>query len=284
MRVKGVINSIWNEFVYGGHLLSLGASAILYSTVLIFNKPISIPLLVLGYGINQVIYTYNHFKEAEKDALTNPERAKHVKQKKTKILFIFYLFLVIVSLIFLQDLGTFLFAAFLMAGGIMFTEFFKGLTRKIVGFKTFYASLFWAFLIILSAIYYNINYIPLIILLFLFVYLRFVLSIAFFDIKDIESDKRDFLKTFPVLLGRNKTLSFLHILNFISILPLVLGVYFKILPTFSLSLCLFYFYSFYYLRQAVSKSKNIRKLSYIMVDGEYIFWPLILFLSLIIFL
>ena len=166
----------------------------------------------------------------------------------------------------------------------MFTEFFKGLTRKIVGFKTFYASLFWAFLIILSAIYYNINYIPLIILLFLFVYLRFVLSIAFFDIKDIESDKRDFLKTFPVLLGRNKTLSFLHILNFISILPLVLGVYFKILPTFSLSLCLFYFYSFYYLRQAVSKSKNIRKLSYIMVDGEYIFWPLILFLSLIIFL
>jgi len=280
MRVKGVINSIWNEFVYGGHLLSLGASAILYSTILIFNKPVNIPLLVLGYGISQVIYTYNHFKEAEKDVLTNPERAKHVKQKKTKILFIFYLFLVIASTACLKSIAVALFVLFLVAGGLLFTDVFKGLTKKIIGFKTFYTSLFWAFLIILLSLYYNIGDFILISLMFLFVFLRWIINTAFFDIKDINTDKVYNLKTLPVALGRGSIIKYLHLLNLFSFAPLFLGVFLKVIPFYALSLSVLFFYSLFYLKKAVNSDVNIRKISYIMVDGEYLLWPIILTLSM----
>mgnify|MGYP000052318336 CR=1 FL=1 len=81
-------------------------------------------------------------------------------------------------------------------------------------------------------------------LLFLFVFLRWIINTAFFDVKDIEADKKDNLKTFPVVLGNKNFLRFIHILNLFSFSPIIIGVYFDTLPSFTLALCLFYFYSF----------------------------------------
>ena len=56
--------------------------------------------------------------------------------------------------------------------------------------------------------------------MFLFIFLRGIINVTFFDIKDIESDGARGLKTLPVMLGRERTLKFLHWLNIFAFIPL----------------------------------------------------------------
>ena len=281
MLIKKILKPIWEEFVYGGHLLSLGAAGILYSSAIIFNQKVSVPLLIIGYAMTQIVYFYNHYKESKVDFLTNPERVRHIEKFENHFLLFlgFYCLIFIISLIYLNNLKVVLVALAIMFGGFLFTIFFKNLTKKIIGFKSFYVAFFWALLIVLAGFFYNIHFGPSLFFLFSFVFLRWLVNTIFFDIKDIEADEKEKLKTLPVLFGKNKTLNFLHMINVLSFIPIIIGVYINLLPLFSLSLLIFYFYSFYYLERAKDKTIDIRSLSYIMVDGEYLFWPFILFLS-----
>jgi len=280
--IKKILKAVWDEFIYGGHLLSLGASGILAFSALIFNQKNSASLLIVGYAISQIVYFYNHYKEAKKDFLTNPERAEHIKKARDHflLLMVFYFSLFFVSLIYLNNLKAVLAALFICLGGLLFTDVFKKFTEKIIGFKNFYTAFFWALLILLAGFYYSIPLnSPSFLLLFSFVFLRWLVNAIFFDIKDIKSDKEEKLRTFPVLFGKNKALNYLHIANIVSFAPIIMGVLTNLLPLFSLFLLVFYLYSFYYLERAKNKKTNVRRLSYIMVDGEYVFWPFILLLG-----
>jgi len=280
--MKNFFKLLYEEFIYGGHLLSLGAVGILISSAFIFNKPINFFLILIGYSINQIIYNYNHLKELEKDFLTNPNRVKHLKKIKKINLFLFcvYFLIFILSLIYLKKINLTILVFFILIGGILFTDVFKKMTKKITAFKNIYVSFFWALGIFLIVVFYNIKDLIAIFLFFLFVFLRLLTNTIFFDIKDIESDKKEGLKTLPVLWGEKKTINFLYFLNFLSFLPIVIGVFFHVFPLFSLLLCLFYFYTFYYLKNA--NKKNIHKLSYIIADGEYLFWPIFLLIGKIL--
>jgi 4-hydroxybenzoate polyprenyltransferase len=99
----------------------------------------------------------------------------------------------------------------------------------------------------------------------------------FFDLKDYKVDVEEGLKTLPVLLGEDNSIKILHLLNIITFIPLITGVYLKILPLYSLSLLAFYFYSFYYLIMAkkASSSGSWGNLSY-LADFEFILWPILL--------
>ena len=284
-QIKKIIKFLWDEFVYGGHLLSFGASGILCFSAIIIDQKISIPLLILGYLISQITYFYNHFKELKKDILTNFTRVQYLKkfQKYFLIIFGFYWIFFFACLFYINNLAVVLMSLFIVSGGLLYTIFFKNLTKKITGFKSFYVSLFWALLILLSGFYYNISFTLPLFLLFSFVFLRWLINTTFFDIKDIESDKKRNLKSIPILFGKNKTLNFLHIINVLSFSPIIIGVYLNLLPLFSLSILIFYFYSFYYLEKTKKGKTDIRNLSYIMVDGEYILWPIVLLLGKFIF-
>jgi 1,4-dihydroxy-2-naphthoate octaprenyltransferase len=111
------------------------------------------------------------------------------------------------------------------------------------------------------------------------VVLRLFVNTNFFDIKDIDSDRKEGLLTLPIILSKENFLIFLHIANFISFLPIIIGISKQIIPSFSLSLLLLYFYSFYSIEKARRNRINIHFFSYVIVDGEYLFWPFLLFLG-----
>ena len=122
-------------------------------------------------------------------------------------------------------------------------------------------------------------------LMFFFIFLRGIINVTFFDIKDMESDGAQGLKTLPVILGKRSTLKFLHGLNLFSFLPLLAGVYIGIIPPFALSLFAFYFYDDYYLDKAeVVNNKGLRMISYTLADAEFILWPLVLLVGRALFL
>ena len=90
--IKKILKAVWDEFIYGGHLTSLAAVGILVSVAIVFNQKINICLLIIGYTISQIIYFYDHYRGAEKDFLTNPERAEHIKKMENHflLLMVFY--------------------------------------------------------------------------------------------------------------------------------------------------------------------------------------------------
>jgi 4-hydroxybenzoate polyprenyltransferase len=159
----------------------------------------------------------------------------------------------------------------------------KNLTSKIIGFKNLYVSLFWALSIVFLALYTNSKFEPTLLILFIFVFLRFIVSTVFFDLKDIESDKKEGLKTIPTVFGLRETTRLLNIVNLVSVLLLVGAILFRILPVYSASLVLFFFYDLYYVTWGAKKEKGVlRFISYVVVDGEYIFWPIIITFSKLI--
>ena len=277
--INKIINTIWNEFVYGGHLLSLGAAGTVFSVMIILEKWPDWQVLLMAYLISQIVYVYNHFEEADKDLVTNPERVRYLQKfaKYYRPLLLFYIILLLPVLVLFANLQTLLFALFLLAGGVLFTIFFKGLTKKIIGFKEFYVALFWAAGVFLPPFYYSFHLNLFFISFFLYIFLRSYLHTTFCDIKDTESDKSAGLKTAPVIFGQKRTLAYLHLVNFLSMVLLVGGYFLGIFPTFSLFLIVFYFYSFYYLREAGSGHiQKIRSTSYFLVDSEDVLCPMVL--------
>lgn len=281
MKIDNILKGIWNEFIYGGHFHSIGVVSIVFVSSLVLNTKITWDFLVIVYlGIHSA-YLYNRFKEFKTDFMTNPERTGYIEKYVKKIPFIILLsFLIIISILFYFEnfLGLF-FAIFIFIIGLLYSELFKDLTKKILGFKNFFIPLLFSSLIIFLVIYYSLSWNLALVLIFIFSFLRVFSNTIFFDIKDIESDKKENLLTLPIVFGKTGVFHFLSFINVLSSIPIILGVFLKILPQFSIALLLTIPYSFYYIEKSKKPGANFNFLSYVFADGEYVFWSFFAFLG-----
>ena len=275
MVIEKIVNSIWNEFVYGGHLLSFGAVSIVYAASILLDIRITWDFLLVVYLGTESVYLYNRFKEYKVDFLTNPERTEHIKKYVKYIPFIIFLmtFSAIVIVVYFNKISALTFGLLLLIIGLLYSLFFKKITEKIIAFKSFFISLMWSLLVLFLAIYYSA---PINLALFLFsvfVFLRFFVSVSFFDIKDIKTDKQEGLKTLAVVLKQSTLWQFLSIIAILAVLPLIIGVYLRVLPISSLMLFLTIPYTFFYFKQLENKKMSPSFLYNVIIDGEFIFWP-----------
>jgi 4-hydroxybenzoate polyprenyltransferase len=196
-----------------------------------------------------------------------------------------YTALLALLLVFFANVLMMVFVLILIFCGIFYTILFKDMTKEVPGFKGAYIASVWA---LAGAFFFNFHYSlewdVFSVLMFLFIFLRGIINVTFFDIKDVASDKKRGLKTLPVIWGKRRTLRLLKVLNLFGFLPLLVGVCVGIIPVFALSLLVFYFYDYYYLDKAgrISK-KSLRTLSYTMADAEFILWPVVLILGKALF-
>lgn len=282
-----LLRNIKNEFIYGGYLTSLGCPAFVLSVAILLNSTIDLPVLLISYLTPLIVYSFNYYGELEKDMASNPERAVHLSKKVRlyPLILGIYVLLLALLLVFFANYIMMTFVLILLFCGIFYTILFKDLTKQVPGFKGVYIASVWA---LAGAFFFNFHYSLswdfFSVLMFLFIFLRGIINVTFFDIKDLASDSAQGLKTLPVILGREKTLTFLHVLNIFAFVPLLAGVYFGLVPVFALALVVFYFYDYYYLRKAaVINSKSLRMISYTLADAEFILWPLVLIIGKALF-
>ena len=276
----GRSNFIWYEFVHGGHWFSISASAIAFSTMILLDINIRWELLLIIYLLLQSIYNYNHYKEIEIDALSKSDRPKHLKKYHHFLILITTLYCIgfLFLLFYYANFISFLFGVVLLLIGLLFTNLFKKVTKKVIGFKSLYVAFTLSLLILFTTFYcsYEINLLS--IKLFLLFSLRFVIGASFSDIKDVEVDKKQDLLTFAVYFGKDRFLIFLHILNFITFIHLFLTIV-EISSSFLLFLIFTFVYTFYFIQRARNPKINIQYLTSIIVDGEFIFWPFFLIIG-----
>ncbi len=284
---NGYFNLILKEIIHGGYLTALGAPALVLTTSIITQSGINIPLLIISYLIPLLIYSYDYMSDLDKDIECNKERYKHLQKKKKyyPLIMIFYILLLISLLLCFSNYKLILFIIFISLGGLLYATVLKGLTKKIPIFKNIYTVLTWSLGgTLFVPLQYSLTISLPFIIVFVFINMKGMINAIFFDLKDSLSDSKEGLKTLPVILGNSNAIKILHLLNFASFIPLIIAVILKIIPLVTLSLLIFFFYSFYYLKKAQSSTNDQLwvKLGSI-ADFEFIFWPLVLLSSILIF-
>ena len=286
MTIKKSLKFAWKEFIYGGHLPSLGAAAIVIFSGILLNIKITWDCLLLVYLIFYLIYLYNRFKEINIDHLTNPQRTKHLITcfSKTPKIFYVIIFIITGSLIYFSNIRALIFSLFLLLFGLLYTVVFKKITQKVAIFKNLFVAIVFSLLVIYPLIYYpqssthSILFIAL--LIAVFVYFKALMMQIFLDVKDIESDKKQKLLTLPVIFGKEKTLNILMAISILATapIPVLFSLYFDILPLSVLMLLFTIPFNFYCFQWA--KRKNYY--SYLLESSEFILWPILIIIGKII--
>ena len=272
---------IKKEFIHGGHVLALGSSLVAVSVMILNGMFLKWEFLPIIYLITLCIYNFDHYREMEKDFSDNLGRVNHLfKYKKIlPILITTYGISSIALLIMFGNLESIIFGIVFLSMGIVYSYKVKKLTSKILAFKNFYTASAVALSALFTVIYcgFQINW--LFFVIFVFLFLRFFVNTSFCDIKDMQTDKKHGILTLPLFLGKNYFLKLLHIINFISLGVLISAIILEILPLYSIFLVFVNIYCFYYINKSKCPKINITSLSDIIVDGEFIFWPIFLIIG-----
>ena len=235
---------------------------------------------LISYLLPLIIYSYDYYKDIDKDIKNSSERATFLKRKADRYPFVFTFYsLFLVSLLVLySNWGRVVFIAAIMAGGILYNVVLKNLTKKIPAFKNMFTALTWALVgAFFPLFYYSMGINLSFIIAFLFIFMRVMNNVMFFDLKDMENDMSEGLKTLPVMLGKKGAINVLHALNIISFIPLIIGVYFNIIDIRGIFLLIFLFYSYFYINKAnLASSNELEKTAHTLADLEFILWPVVL--------
>ncbi|MGZ7108304.1 MAG: UbiA family prenyltransferase [Methanobacterium sp.] len=235
---------------------------------------------MISYLIPLIVYSYDYYKDIDKDIKNDSSRATYLKKKSKNYpyLLCFYIILLVSLLIIYSNLSLISLIMAIIIAGILYNYLFKDLTKKIPAFKNVYTAVTWAIGgAFFPFFYYSLQIDLAVIIMFVFIFFKCLIDIIFFDLKDVDNDKANGIKTLPVLLGKKSTINILHIVNVVSFIPLLLGIYFNIINFYAISLLIFCFYGYYYINKASSASSNeLESTAYTLADSEFILWPLLL--------
>lgn len=170
---------------------------------------------------------------------------------------------------------------FLLLFGWLYTVVFKKMTQKIIIFKDLFVSAVFVLLVFFPIIYYSypltISLLSIALLIMVFIYFKAFMMQVFLDVKDIESDKKENLLTFPVIFGKEKMLNILGIISLLSTapIPIIFSLYFNIFPISTLILLLTIPFNLF----CFSQAKNQKYSSYVLESSEFILWPILIIIG-----
>lgn len=277
--LRKILESVWNEIVFGSHMAALVGVFIILILIVLAGKPVSFLFLLTIYMTAYIIYAYDRYKGIKEDSIDNPARSNYLQSRllKIRIFILSYLILLILFSYYNSEKIISLYTFGLLGLGLLYTLFFKNFTKKIIAFKSLYVAGWWISLIPFYTVYHSVQWNASFTLFIIFLFLRLFVGINFFDLKDILSDGKRGLKTLGVLLGIETTEKILKIINILSAIPILLGIFWKILPLYSIALLISLPYTILYFKKL--KQGNISKefLYYVMVNAESTVWLATLF-------
>lgn len=276
-----------NEFVHGGYFTALAGPAMASTGALLTNNHLAIPLLLITFIMPLMVYSFDYYKDMDGDKESNPERAATLNKKAKIYPYIIGSYIAILAglLVIFANWELISFVLLLILLGALYPVGLKKITKVIPGFKNIYTMLVWSMMGAFSAALFNHQSINLAeILVLAFIFFKTLPDAIFFDLKDIENDRKEGLKTIPVLLGKKRTINFLYGFNILAFIPIFIGIYLNILPVYSALLLIFLLYGVCYLKKGseINDNNDMIMFSYIIADGECLLWPFIILIGSII--
>lgn len=259
----------------------LSASGLLklYFSFLFFGITPKINLLFAIFLVTYGTYSLNRLTDKEEDAVNSPMRSRYI-QSNEKLLTI----LAVISYITALLLGWFenIFASCillipLLTGIIYSTSIFSvfGIPRlkDVFVVKSLLVAISWTIVVaFLPAICFSENLIVVLSILFFFFIKSFVNTVLF-DVRDMEGDAQNNVKTIPVVVGIFKTKRLLLIIQ--SVLVIWLLLVFDLFSTYNIILVVSIIYGYFYIVYFCNPKNHKGFLLDILVDGEWIIMGLL---------
>lgn len=232
-----------------GHLTSLGAVSVAFATMLVLNIKLNWKALVAVYSAAETIYLFNFYKDMKvKNQFTILSKNKNFlpTMQGVIVFFIFLFFLIFIGTLLIAQQGELLvFGIPIILCGIIYNIFLKKLTQKLIGFKDFFVSFWWALIVPFIASFADNFQNASLFLFFLFILINVLIHEIILGITDTEEDFRESLRTFPLSLRKSVLIQLLAFFTFLGVMPVILGVYLGLFPWYSSILIFTFPYNFF---------------------------------------
>jgi 4-hydroxybenzoate polyprenyltransferase len=184
-------------------LVSLSATGVAVSTSLLADLPLSVLPLGIVFAVTLFVYSFNRIADRSEDARNLPGRAAFVDRYGRALLAVgglLYLAVFVATLLRGVPGGPALAIPALVA--VLYSV--VGLKRVLL-VKNLAVGLSWGFIPLGVGVYHGVLWTVDILFTAAFVTLMLTVAAAVFDIKDIEGDRAEGIRTVPIVLGVDRT-------------------------------------------------------------------------------
>lgn len=251
-----------------------------YSTFLLYNINIDFNLLLSSFLLTFTVYSLDKLSNIEEDSISLPERAGFIsRHKKIFIYATVASYVIALSLAFLKNILALFVILFPLCMGLIYSIKIANVRLKdIPALKNISIAASWAVVGTFLPLAVSSEHLPPIALIFYFVFIKCLINTVLFDVRDIEGDNVNGVRTIPVIFGLKKTKILLLFLNSTLILWLIISYSKSFFHQYVFVLIFSIFYGYWYTFYFCRKDKKISKSLDLLVDGEWIYIGIFLFL------
>lgn len=276
------------EFVIHSSLfVGLVGMAMLFTSQSLLGLPASLELLLIAFLISFSAYNINRKTDTKEDRISHPERTAFLNMYYTYIrivasvayiiaLFIAFSNSLVVGLIVLLPLISVHLYSIPWIPAFTTTRL-----KNIFVVKNTTVAIVWAMgVTLLPLAYYEKPLTLTSMAVFFYIFLKVFGNTVTFDIRDVTGDTVHNIRTIPIKVGIANTKKILTLINLVSFCIIIVSVLYNLLTpaAYLVSFVVIYTQIYIYL---ISKT-NIRFLTDVLADGEYIVMCLLALLSMLV--
>ena len=280
LYIKIFLNKV---YLYLSNLVSfLSLSSILialigillpYFTFLLYEIKIDFNLLLSSFLLTFSVYSLDKLSNIKEDSISLPERAGFISNYSKLFTYATVAsYIVALTLTLLINTLAFYVILFPLCMGLIYSIKISNFRLKdIPALKNISIAVSWAVVGTFLPLAVSFEFLTLVALIFYFVFIKCFINTVLFDIRDIEGDSANGVRTIPVIFGVNKTKNLLLVLNSTLIAWIMIsysqGFFHQYLFVLMFSIFYGYWYIVYFCRKDIKIGKSLD----LLVDGEWIY-------------
>ncbi|MHC1574116.1 MAG: UbiA family prenyltransferase [Candidatus Syntropharchaeales archaeon] len=243
-----------------------------YFSFSLYEIDVNYNLLLASFLLTFTVYNLDKVTGIEEDSINVPERAGFIEKNKRCIIFaVIIAYLIALTLSFLQSPFAIFIILFPFCIGIVYSIKISNFRLKdVTGVKNITVALSWAVIGTFLPSVVSFRGSTLILLFFYYFFTKCFINTVLFDVRDIEGDRINNVKTIPVVFGMKNTRRFLLILNS-TLIPWLIhsytgGLFHRYIPALIFGIIYGYWYILHFCRDGLKIGGSID----FLVDGEWI--------------
>ena len=206
--------------VHSNVFIAVSATSVALTTVLLADlRPDPVPLFIV-FAATLFVYSFNRITDIAEDEENVPSRARFTR-RYGRVLFAvgIVLYVAAVAVAFVLDLPGAPFVALPVVVGVVYSV---GRAKRVLLIKNLIVGFAWGAIPLGVGVYYGVLFDAEVLFLTFFFFVTLTVAAALFDIKDIEGDRREGIRTVPNVYGPRATRR-ASAAVFVALLPVVVA-------------------------------------------------------------
>lgn len=267
----GPLRALAAFLVHSNLFISIAATSVAFSTMRLADlSPDPIPLFIV-FAATLFVYSLNRLTDIEEDAQNVPGRAVFT-ERYGRMFFVggALLYVVAIAVAFVQGLTG---APFLLLPVIVAALYSLLRVKQLLLVKNLIVGISWGIIPLGVGVYYDVVRTPEILVSAGVITVMLTVAAAVFDIKDIEGDEREGIRTVPIAFGVRATKVGAMVVTIAVALAVLALIAWGIVPRMFLTFLAFLGYIAAYIPFA---TEDRGPLFYgFVIDGEHVFFALV---------